>query len=381
MRIRFLAFVVLLGVTGPAAAQTPADTASVILKVARDLERDGRPDAARELLRYLRDKYGLTPAARVADSLMRAMPGSGPIGNGRTGFVTFNTLYGAFLGAAIPAALDAQGSGEYGLGLLLGAPAGFLLSRAFARAHFRSAGQAGIASFATAWGTWHGLALQQAADIGENETCNQFGCFTDESDTAPWAAMALGGIAGIGVGWALGSAKQIRPGTATMISHSALWGSWFGLSVGTALGVEGDGLWTSALAAGDAALLAAIPAAKAWQPTSSRVRLITAAGLAGALVGFGVDLLADPNDERVVFAVPAATSALGLVIGTLATRNRDDLDIAAQGNDPARALLEWKDGLRLRFALPEPATFQKVDRNGKSRLVPGATLRIFDARF
>jgi hypothetical protein len=381
MILRTLPLVLLAGVVRSAPAQTPADTASVVLQVARDLQRDGRPDAARELLRYLRARYGATPAARAADSLLRALPGSGPIGNGRTGFVTFNTAYGGFLGTAIPAAFSANDGAAYGAGLLVGAPVGFFVSRAFARAHFRSAGQAGIASFVTAWGTWQGLGIQQAFGIGDQETCQQGFCYTNNSDTAPWAAISLGGVAGLSVGWALASAKEIRPGTATMISNTAFWGTWFGLSVGRAAGLHGDALWASMLVVGDAALLASIPAAKQWQPTSSRVRLITAAGLAGGLAGFGLDLIANPHDDKVTLAVPAATSALGLLIGTLATKHQSDLDSGQEGFGPANALVQWKDGPRLQLAIPEPATFEFVDRAGKARVVRGARLRLFDARF
>jgi hypothetical protein len=381
VRIPLLALALLTGLVRAAPAQTAADTASVILQVARDLQRDGRPDAARELLRYLHARYGATPAAHAADSLLRTLPGSGPIGNGRTGFVTFNTAYGAFLGAAIPAAFGASGSGEYGAGLLAGAPLGFFVSRAFAHAHFRSAGQAGIASFATAWGTWQGLGLQRAFNIGDEKICQDSFCYTNSSDTAPWAAMSLGGIAGIGVGWALASTKEIRPGTATMISHSALWGTWFGVSVGRAAGLHDDGLWASMLIVGDVALLASIPAARYWQPTSSRVRLISAAGLAGGLAGFGIDLIANPDDDKVIFAIPAVTSAIGLLVGTLATRHQSDLDSGSDGFGPANALVQWREGLRLQLAVPEPATFEIVDRAGKIRTARGARLRLFDARF
>lgn len=380
MRVRLLAAVLMIGLVPAAPAQTRADTASVILQVARDLQREGRPDAARDLLRYLQVRYANTPSARAADSLMRSIPSRGPIGNGRTGFVTFNTVYGAFLGVAIPAAFNAEGSEAYGVGLLVGAPMGLLVSRAFARAHFRSAGQAGLASFATAWGTWQGLGVQQAFNIGDQTNC-QFGCYTSESNTAPWAAMALGGLAGIGVGWALASAKEIRPGTATLISNSAFWGTWYGLALGKVGGARDSGVWASMLVAGNVVLLAAIPAAKSWRPTSSRVRLISAAGVAGGLAGFGIDLIANSNNSKVTFAIPAVTSAAGLLIGAMATRHQGDLDSGAEGFEQANSLFQWKDGLRLRLAFPEPAAFELMDRGGKYRVVPGARLRLFDARF
>jgi hypothetical protein len=380
MRIGLLVTLVLMAGAQAARAQAPADTAAIILDAARALRQQGRTETAHDLLRYLQSRYGTTPAARTADSLLRGQPAAAPSGSGRTGFITFNTLYGAFLGLAVPASFDANAESAAGLGLLIGAPAGFFLSRAFARQHFHSSGQAGTASFATAWGTWQGLALQQMLDLGDRESCNEFGCFTDASDSAPWAAMALGGLAGIGIGWAIASAKNIPPGTASLVSHSAFWGSWFGVSIGEVAGLHEDGLFAATLLTGSAALLAAIPAAAAWQPSASRVRLATAAGLAGGLAGAGVDLLTQPDDERASFAIPAATSALGLLIGALATRHQRDLDTPEPGPE-ANALLQWRDGLRLQLAFPEPARFMTVDRAGRLHSVPGARLTLFDARF
>ena len=380
MRARLLAVLLLAGSARAALAQTAADTAAVILGVARNLEREGRRDAARDLLRYLRSRYGMTAAAQSADSLLRALPAAAAPGAGRTGFVTFNTVYGGFLGVAIPAAFNVDDAQAAGAGLLLGAPAGFFLSRAFARKHFRSSGQAGIASFATAWGTWLGLGVQQALDIGEEKHCSQFGCFESSSETAPWAAMSLGGLAGIAVGWALASAKEIQPGTSSLISHSAFWGTWFGFSLGEVADLHDDGLFASALVLGNAALLAAIPAAKAWQPSSSRVRLITAAGLAGGLAGLGITLIAEPDNDQVAFAIPAATSAAGLLVGALATRNQRDLDIPGGAAGAANALVQWREGFRLGIPLPEPAAFQ-VSRGGKLRTARGVRFRLFDASF
>ncbi|MEO8448310.1 MAG: hypothetical protein ABI647_00880 [Gemmatimonadota bacterium] len=377
MRARFLAVLLVLTGVGTARAQTAADTADVILGVARNLEREGRPDAARELFRYLHTRYRTTPAARAADSL----PTVAAIGSGRTGFVTFNTLYGGFLGVAIPAAFNSNDGATFGIGLLLGAPAGFFASRSFARAHLRTAGQAGIASFGTAWGTWMGFGLQQILNIGDKKICDQQFCYTQTSDGAPWAAMVIGGLGGLGLGWALASAKETIPGTATLISNSAFWGTWFGLALGRIADLEGDALFTSTLAVGNAALLAAIPAARAWRPTPSRVRLITAAGLAGGLAGLGIDLIANTDDDRVAIGIPAATSALGLLIAALATTNRRDLEGPDGGEVEANAVFQWRNGPRVKLAIPEPTAFQIVDRDGKLRTAPGARLRIFDARF
>jgi len=382
-RSLWLAGALWLGHGALAAAQVPADTAAVLLDAARNLQREGRSDAAGELLRYVRRHFAGSPAARSADSLLGTLPqaAAAPSGTGRTGFVTFNTLYGAFLGLAIPAAFNEPDATAAGVGLLIGAPVGFFASRGFARSRFHTAGQAGLASFATVWGTWMGLALQQALDIGDREHCDQFGCFSDNSDTAPWAAMSLGGIGGLVTGWALASSRELRPGTSTLIAHSAFWGTWFGIALGRVADLHDNSLFTAAMVAGNVGLLAAIPASRSWRPSSSRVRLITAAGLAGGLAGLGVDLIAQPDDDRAAFAIAAAGSGAGLLIGALATRRQQDLDAPGGGPAGANALLQWAEGFRLAVPLPEPARFRIEGRDGRLHSVRAARIRLFDARF
>ena len=374
-------FTALLLASPLAAQDTAADTAAVILNTARRLEREGRRETARDLFRFLRLRYLGTPAAAEAETFLNAMPRVATSGTGRTGFVLFNTLYGGFLGVAIPAAFGAAGSEPYGLGLLLGAPLGYFGSRAFSKDRFKSAGQAGLASFATTWGTWQGLAIQQAAGIGEQKVCGDFGCYSNGSDTAPWAAMVVGGLAGLTTGWALASAKEIPPGTSTLISHAAFWGSWFGVSVGRASGLRDNDLLWSTLITGNATLLAAIPAAAKWRPSSSRVRLITAGGVAGALVGFGVDLLTSVNGPDAVLAIPAAGSALGLIVGAVATANRRDFDTSLDdGSVPSGALVDATNGFKINMPLPQPTVFRVLDRNGEWKRKAGVQLVLFQGR-
>jgi hypothetical protein len=377
MRVGALLVLGALGVAPALPAQSSADSAAIVLDAAKTLAREGHTDAARQLFLLIRSRYNATPAGRFADSILATLARNAPTareGTGRTGFILFHTLYGGFLGSAIPAAFGADGSEPYGAGLLIGAPLGYFASRAFARARITMPGQAGIASFATAWGTWQGLALQQMLDLGERQTCGEFDCYSN-SDTAPWAAMVVGGLAGLGTGLAL-AARPIASGTSTLISHSAFWGTWFGLSLGRAFGAEGDGLIATSVVGGDAALLGAIPAASAWRPSSSRVRLTTAAGIAGGLAGFGVDLLASVDDERAVFAIPAATSAIGLLAGALLTRQQRDMD---EGDAPSEALFTLRDRLRLSLPLPMPAAIPTHDPH--HRLRPGIRVLLLNAEF
>lgn len=378
MRSWVLLVLGLLSLPPQLAAQTQADSANTVLDAARILKREGRDAAARQLLLFIRTRYGGTPAARAADSLLGTLPraiSASTGATGRTGFILFHTLYGGFLGVAIPAALGANGSEAYGAGLLIGAPAGYFGSRAFARAKITMPGQAGVAAFATTWGTWQGLALQQVLDIGRREICEVDFCFRDDSDAAPWAAMAIGGIAGLTAGLILAS-NEIPSGTSTLVSHSAFWGTWFGLSSGAVLGVEDDGLVGASLIGGNALLLVAIPAARSWRPASSRVRLITAAGIAGGLAGFGIDLLTSVDGDGAVLGIPAATSAIGLIAGALATRNTQDADDDAAGSP---AFLTVRDGARFRMPLPIPALVPD-ERQGR-RYRPGFRLILLDADF
>jgi len=361
------------------AAQTRADSAAIVLDAARILKREGRDEAARQLLLFIRSRYGTTPAARSADSLLGSLPRVAPVttgSTGRTGFILFHTVYGGFLGLAIPAALGANGSEAYGAGLLIGAPMGYFGSRAFARAKITMPGQAGVAMFATIWGTWQGLGLQTALNIGQTETCNAGFCYTNDSDEAPWAAMSIGGIAGITAGLLLAS-KEIPSGTSTLVSHSAFWGSWFGLSLGSVFGAEDEGLIGASLVGGNALLLVAIPAARSWRPASSRVRLITAAGIAGGLTGFGIDLLASVNDDGAVLGIAAATSAIGLIAGAVATRNSRDADDGAAASP---AFLTVRDGVHFRAPLPLPALIPS-DEPGGRRFRPGFRFILLDADF
>jgi hypothetical protein len=368
------------GVAAPVGAQqSRSDSAAVVLDAARALRGEGRAEAARELLRFIARRYAGTPAAAEAETLLRTLPRASELGTGRTGFVLFNTLYGAFLGLAVPAAFDANDDAPYGAGLLIGVPLGFFGSRAFAKNHFRTAGQAGIASFAAIWGTWQGLAWQQVLHIGEPETCTEFGCFRSNSETAPWAAMVVGGLAGLGTGWALAANREIANGTSSLISYSSFWASWFGVALGRAANLDDDDLLVSTLLAGDAGLLLSLPASRSWRPSPSRVRLITAAGLAGGLAGFGIDLLASVDDDGTALGIAAGTSALGLILGTVATRDRDDLD-QPDGLGSA-ALLEVRDGVRFGVPLPQPAAVRSFPRTGRSRLLPAAKVNLISVTF
>ena len=319
LTVAFLFALALLAPRPSQAQQTGADSAQAVLNAAQVLEREGRNDMARDLMRYLVRRWPDSPAAATARAQFPTLPTESLGGFGRTSFIAYHVLYGAFLGAAIPAALGADDPEGYGVGLLLGAPLGFFGSRAIAKNPVMTDGQAGIIQFGSFWGTWQGFGWQAALDLGEDEFCDADFCYTVDSDTAPWAYAVAGGLTGFAFGM-LAARKPIAGGTSAMIFHSSLWGTYFGVAAAELLrdedgGGDDDDVLTAALIGGNVGLLAAIPLAAAWKPTSSRVRVASAAGLAGGLAGIGVALIADVEETKSVFAITTVGVTAGLIAG------------------------------------------------------------------
>lgn len=355
MRFRPLHVLLLALVSAPAvSAQTAADSAEAVLRAARVLEQSGRADLARELLRHLRQQWPGTPAAEQARERIAALPAEALSGFGRTSFVAYHTLFGAWLGVAIPRALDADGPEPYGVGLLVGAPLGFIGSRALARSRQLSQGQAGVIEFGSFWGGWQAIGWRAVLDIGERRVCDIDLCFDETPGTAPWVAAIVGSLSGLGVGLLAGS-RPVADGTSSLVFHASLWGTWYGVAAGVLFDAEDDDLLTAALIGGNAGLLLALPAARAWRPTSNRVRVASAAGLAGGLAGLGVALLTSVDDEKALVGLISAGTTAGLLAG--AALGKDDATRlgSATGSLFAPALVSGDGQLRLGLPLPTPA--------------------------
>jgi len=339
------------------AQQTAADSAQAVLNAAVVLEREGQNDMARDLMRYLVRRWPDSPAAALARQRFPTLPVESLGGFGRTSFIAYHVLYGSFLGVAIPAAFGSDGPEAYGVGLLLGAPLGFFGSRAIAKNAAMTDGQAGIIQFGSFWGTWQGFGWQSVLNVGEEEVCDEFGyCYSNGSDTAPWAIAVAGGLTGLGAGL-LAARTPLSGGTSSLIFHSSLWGTYYGIATAVLLGDENDSndddVLTAALIGGNIGLLLAIPAAKAWKPTSSRVRVASAAGLAGGLAGLGVVLLASVDESKGAFAIITGGVTAGLIAG--AALGKDKSDRLAQINIPiAPALVSGVGKPRLGIPVPYP---------------------------
>ncbi|HET9983064.1 MAG TPA: hypothetical protein VFQ38_05745 [Longimicrobiales bacterium] len=388
--------VLVLAALAPSAAraQTPADSAAILLDAAGRLERAGRGESARALLAQIRDRFPGTAAAAEADRLLVTVrpgaPGAAPRAvagesSGKTELIVWGTLYGLWLGAAVPAAVGADKPGPYGAGLILGGPAGYAASRTYAETFEVTEGQARAVTFGGTWGTWHGLALAYILDLGRDHCAGAppgEPCFAsnDPSGKAVFTSMILGGLAGIGIGGVIADGRPIAPGTATAVNFAALWGAAYGSGVAWLFGADDrHPVLTGALVGGDAALALAALTSPHWTLSRERARLISITGLAGLLVGVGADLLLQSDSKQVNVLIPMTTSLAGLAAGTSWTRAMDRGRGGGGGGGGAGALLEM-DGRELHLAAPTPmpTLLRRDDRRGAE---PGIYLPVLRARF
>lgn len=352
-------------------AQTSrADSANVLLATARRLEAEGNRAAADALLRELLRNFADTPAAESARGSLPPRPPEADR-SGRLELVAWGTIYGAFLGLAVPAALGVDNASTYGAGLLVGPAAGFFLSSAYASSARPSLGRARALTFGFRWGTQQAL-LWRAAIGGE------------PSAQAVWGTMILGGAAGV-TGAALYTRnRDISPGLVTAASHGSNWGTWFGLMGLGMFDLWNDDSFKVVLATGDAGLLAALLTTPP-RISTGRVWMTTAAGIAGAAAGFGLDLVLQSDNVQLNFALPTIGSAIGLLAGArMAKRSEDDsrrMGTAGGAQLPSALVELGARGARLGFPALTP-TLVPVGERGVRRLYrPAISVPLFHAAF
>jgi len=365
-----------------AAAQTRTDSAAVLLSAARGLEAEGRADAAAALFEWIVERYADTAAAAEVRRLRETRATEGETG-GRVELQVWSTLYGAWLGIAAPLIADANGPEPYGAGLLLGAPAGFFLSRLFARSRSLSEGQARAITWGGTFGTWQGVGWAEVLDLAEDrrEFCSEPDgfCFeeadTDGSKLA--AAAVVGGLTGIAAGTWL-SRKPISRGLATTVHFGSLWGAWFGVAVGILADSQDDDLLTAALVGGDAGLIGTALLAPRWRLSRTRARLISIAGVIGGLAGVGTALLANVDDEDSAVGLAFGGSVAGLALGAALTSDRPPEQDGGGGDPDGGALLRFSPGREPRFAMPvpAPALLRVSGPTGRRALAPGLMIPV-----
>jgi hypothetical protein len=364
----------------PIAAQTTrADSAAILLDAATRLERSGRTAAAQDLYAMILSRFGGTPAAEQAERLSSRTAGEVSTRGRRVELQVWSTLYGLWLGVAVPAAFGADEPEAYGIGLLIGGPAGFLTGLGLARSREFSDGQTRAITYGGTWGTWQGFGWADVFNWGEAEHCESGFCSSDGGTEERFAGMILGGLAGIGIGIAL-SGRTITDGVATSASLGSLWGSWFGFSIAFLADLRDDDLLAATLLAGNAGLVGSAIVASSANLSRNRARLISIAGVIGGLAGGGIDLIAQPDDENVVLAIPLIGSIAGLTIGALTTRNYDRT-ASPGGNDFDGALLRL-DGGDWDLGAPMPSLVKvRAHADGRGSARPALGFTLLRARF
>ena len=375
-----------LGGPRPAAAQpAAADSAAVLVATAGDFEERGELDVARALYEEVIRRYPDTPGAGMARvRLERLGAPEGPMAvrlaqgdaprdpppdqRGDTEFRVWSTLYGLWLGVAVPMLADAEGSEPYGAGLLLGGPTGYLAGRVFSRS--LSVGRARTISWAGTWGTWQGLGWAHTLNLG-----GEPGCEFCAGEKEVVATALAGGLTGIVMAGLL--SRDVTEGTAAATYLGSLWGTWFGLAGATVLDLDDEAMWASTLLVGNAGLIAGALAGSRFDLSSRRAHMISLGGLIGGFGGVGIALITKPDSNGAAFAIPLATSLAGLGFGALLTRDGADTSrgesstaFAASGS-ASPALLSWSDGAQLAVGLPMPfpITVPDPERNGRRHTV------------
>jgi hypothetical protein len=369
--------------TTPVDAQlSPSDSAAVLLRTAQEFEREGETEVAGALYTFILERFASTPAAEAArDWLLGGGDRLDPVS--RLELPVFGTLYGLWLGVAVPAAFGADDSEAYGAGLLIGGPLGLFSARAAQRSRQYSEGQARAISWGGVFGTWQGFGWAELVDLGASDECYDGFCYESDADgEAILGAMVVGGLAGITTG-ALIARNPVRSGVSSAAQGGSIWGTLYGAAIAGMFDPDdGDAVLLSSLVGGNLGLVGGALAGRRYGLTRPRVRWINLGALVGALGGLGIDLLVQPDDEVVALGIPLATSIGGLVIAANATRDMVPGLVDRGEPDMDGALLGYSSG-RWHVAppVPVPAMLPRDDANGRTEWRPGLTVELFRAKF
>ena len=325
----------------PASGQSRADSAAVLLGTAEAMEQRGSEELALALLQYLASRFPDTESGRVAAFRVESTEIANGARGGEIELKVWGATYGVWLGVATPAAFGADARPYYGAGLLLGGPTGFLLGRALANSRPMSLGQARAITWGGTWGGFQGFVIAEAASVGSSERL--------------FTSMLLGSIVGVAGGFAVAQ-RDISPGTATSAMLGSLWGTWFGVAGSILADLDDEAVWTTIALAGNAGLAAGAAVGSRVPLSRPRARMISVGGLLGTVLGAGLALIAEVDDEEGAVGMALVGGVAGLALGVSLTR---DMDIGEAASQPqsGEALLNRHGGeWFVATPLPSPVT-------------------------
>lgn len=290
----------------------PTQQAESVLNFARRLIVEKDIQLAISVLQKLPQYFPGTPAAQKAqalhDSLMTLPPAQDQ--SGRVGVVVFSTLYGTWLGVALPVIFEADDAKAFVASMMAGSITGLVTSLNATKNHPISDGRASLINFGGWFGTWQGIAWSNAfgADGGREIV----------------TGAVIGGLTGLATLTVLTVNQNIRPGYATLVNFGSIWGTWFALCAAEIGDVQSEETEFGIIAAGgNIGVLTTAIAAQKTSMSRGRARLINIAGVVGTVFGLGAAVLAEVDEAPTAFAMMGMGSITGLLIGSAATKNYD----------------------------------------------------------
>ncbi len=342
---------------------TPATSVANVLAVATDFESRGELDVDAALYVHIVDRFPGTPATEAAGARLDAASAERSQAGGEIELKVWSTLYGIWLGLAIPASMEAERPEAYGAGLLFGGPAAFLAGRAFSRSRPVSPGQARAITWGGTWGALQGLGWAHGLELGGGDSDFQV---DGPSSDAVFASMIAGSAVGL-AGGVLAARREITPGTSTSAMLGSLWGAWFGYASGALLDLDHTTNLATITMAGNGGLAAGALAGSRWRLSRSRAHLISVGGLLGWAGALGIVKNTQPGNSDLYIGIPLVGSIAGLVAGaafTQGTGAEEDASGNAQAAGPlpaSGALLNRSQGGEWSLSVPLPFSVRDPD--------------------
>jgi hypothetical protein len=212
--------------------------------------------------------------------------------------------------------------------MMVGGGAGLGLSLALTRDGI-TPGRATAINSGTAWGAFNGaMILSLSSNLSQAGTMGILAL-------SQFTGLALGNA-----GWAV-----LRPsaGDVSLVNSGGLWTMAMALMfVGATVREPAPNLipWTALIAA-DVGLVGGGVLARYFPMSRSRVLVIDAGGILGALFGFGVAVLAGSESARTTFSCGLAGTVVGLSTGAFLSRK---WDLAAEGPAVSATVLPTEKG-------------------------------------